>query len=422
VDGEHHPDAVRDTIAQLGGVVAAVFCGGSEKVDLTNIDDAYGVPVVLGQSAEDALAEALERFCPDAVLDMTDEPVLRPVDRFRLASIALAAGAAYAGADFELRPVRFEPVLDKPSVRVFATGKRTGKTAVASALARAARIHGHTPIIVAVGRGGPPEPRVVEAGTVFDARALVAMADRGLHAASDYIEDAMTSGAATIGCRRVGGGLAGGTVTSNVASAAQIARHRPEDFVILEGSGASVPGVVAGAGIVCVQADGGADVVSGYLNPYRLMLADLAVVTMAEQGSAAAEMEAVIRSIAPQIDVVPVVFRPNPLSPVRGERVFVCCTASRAAGPVLRDHLERVHGCRVAGMTHRLADRTALAADLDAAPDYDVLLTEIKGPAIDIAARRALADGRRVAFIDNEVVGDGVDEAFRRVIDKACGD
>ena len=83
------------------------------------------------------------------------------------------------------------------------------------------------------------------------------------------------------------------------------------------------------------------------------------------------------------------------------------------------EHLETEHGCKVVGSTHKLADRSALEADLDAAGDYDVLLTEIKGPAIDVAARRALSEGREVVFIDNEVVGDGVDDAFERVVARA---
>jgi len=423
VDGEHQPDAVRAAIALLetagDAVVGAVFCGGAEKVDPAQIDDAYGVPVVHGESVDDAVVEALRRFAPASVVDLTDEPILRPADRLRLASIALFHGARYRGADFELRPPMFETVLTKPSVRVFATGKRTGKTAVASAIARTAASRGFKPVIIAVGRGGPAEPRVIEAGTAFDARTLVAMADSGLHAASDYVEDAITSGVTTIGCRRVGGGLAGAVVLSNAPSAARVANERPEDIVILEGSGASIPDVAAGAGVICVPSHAGPDVVSGYLNPYRLLLAHLAVVTMAEHGSGAAEMEAAIRSIAPHIDVMPVVFRPRPLSPVRGKRVFLCCTALPYAGPILAAHLEQEHGCEVVGMTHRLADRPALVADLDTAPAYDVLLTEIKGPAIDVAARRALAEGREVVFVDNQVVGDGADDAFAAVLDRA---
>jgi cyclic 2,3-diphosphoglycerate synthetase len=140
---------------------------------------------------------------------------------------------------------------------------------------------------------------------------------------------------------------------------------------------------------------------------------------MAEQGSAAADMEAAIRSVHAQIDVVSAVFRPRPLSPVADKRVFFCCTAAAGATSRMIEHLEAEHGCKVVGATHRLSDRSALSADLDRAPEYDVLLTEIKGPAIDVAARRAMQEGREVVFVDNEVVGDRLDEAFARVLDLA---
>lgn len=429
VDGEHHPPAVRAVIAELRGegrdVVCAVYCGGAEKVDPARADEVYGVPVVRDTDVAGALRAALERFRPEVVLDLADEPVLMPADRFRLASIVLLSGAVYEGADFELRPPSFDRRLGKPSIRVFATGKRTGKTTVSSALARRAAALGRRPVIVAVGRGGPEPPQVIEAGAELDAAALVRMADEGLHAASDYVEDAVTSGAATIGCRRVGGGLAGGTVRSNARAAADIVDVRDEDLAVLEGSGASFPDVAADAGIICVPAHTDAEFVRGYLNPYRLLLADLAVVTMAEEDPAAApveqveQVEAAIRETAPGLDVVRVTSRPEPLSPIRGRRVFFCCTAPRRVGGVLREYLEQVHDCTVVGMSHELADRPALVSALREAPRYEVMLTEIKGAGIDVAARSALEKGREVVFVDNALIGTGIEQAFDRVIDTA---
>jgi cyclic 2,3-diphosphoglycerate synthase len=255
VDGEHYPPVVRAAIEQMTDeVVGAMFCGGSEKIDLEDLEDAYGVDVVRGEDLLSVLREAIERFRPDSILDCTDEPVLTPDDRFRLASVAIAMGVTYAGADFELRPPAMDDVLSKPSISVFATGKRTGKTAVASALARHASERGHHPVIVAVGRGGPNPPEVIEAGAVLDTETLLGLIEAGKHASSDYIEDALTSGVATIGCVRVGGGLAGATVMSNMADGARMAEERDEDLVILEGSGASIPGVRARVGIIVVPA------------------------------------------------------------------------------------------------------------------------------------------------------------------------
>jgi cyclic 2,3-diphosphoglycerate synthase len=423
VDGEHHPSAIRSALRMFDDrgddVRGAVFCGGAEKVDPSKLDDAYGIPVDRGEDLGDVLARAIDRWKPESIVDLTDHPILSADDRFRLAAVALARGVAFRGGDFELRPPSFERILTKPSIRVFATGKRTGKTAVASSLAIRARETGHEPVVVAIGRGGPDPPRVIEAGTTLDPRTLVELADAGLHASSDYVEDALTSGVTTIGCLRVGGGLAGATVHSNVPAAARVAEQRPEPFVILEGSGASLPDVAANAGLICVPAGIDNAELLGHLGPYRLLLADLAVVTMAEEGTAAAATEAAIHGTVPELNVLRVVFRPQPLAPIAGRRVFFCCTALLQAGPVLKEHLEHEHGCDVVGMTHRLANRTDLLNDLANAPSYDVLLTELKAGAVDVAVRHALGAGKEVVFVNNTVVGTGTEGAFDRLISLA---
>ena len=140
---------------------------------------------------------------------------------------------------------------------------------------------------------------------------------------------------------------------------------------------------------------------------------------MAEEGTAAAETQALIHGSVPGIDVLPVVFRPEPLAPVHGCRVFFCCTAPPDAQRVLVEHLERVHGCEVVGVTHRLADRTVLREELSSAPPYDVLLTELKAGAVDVATREGLALGKEVVFVNNVLVGRGIEESFDRVLELA---
>src|SRR6187455_3356996 len=114
----------------------------------------YGAPLAA------SLEEAIRDYAPDVVLDLSDEPVLGPPARFRLAARALALGVPYEGADFRLEPPRFEPI-GTPSVAVIGTGKRVGKTAVtghvARVMARERRV-----VVVAMGRGGPAEPEVIE--------------------------------------------------------------------------------------------------------------------------------------------------------------------------------------------------------------------------------------------------------------------
>ncbi len=420
VDGEHHPAAVRAALEALRSegneIAGAVFCGGTEKVDVSKLDEVYGIEVLQDGDLVRVLTQALERWRPHVVIDLTDEPILSPAQRFELASHSLAAGVSYRGADFEFSARTFERIVTKPSIRVFASGKRTGKTAVASALARHAAAQEHSPLIVAVGRGGPNPPRLIEAGTRLDAALLLEWTGAGHHAGSDYVEDAMTSGVTTIGCVRVGGGLAGATVYSNALDAARMAEERNEDLVIFEGSGASFPEVAVDAGVLCLPASLAPADVNSYLGTYRLLLADLVVVTMAEEGPAAAQLEAEIHRTVPDLDVIRVAFRPEPLSEVKGRKAFYCCTAPTDAGPILTDHLERVHGCEIVGMTHRLSDRAVLRRELDHAPPHDVVLTELKAGAVDVVVRESVARGTDVVFVNNVPVGGDIEEAFDRVI------
>ena len=53
------------------------------------------------------------------------------------------------------------------------------------------------------------------------------------------------------------------------------------------------------------------------------------------------------------------------------------------------------------GWSARLADRAGLAEDMDGAQDYQVLLTELKAAAVDVACDRAMGRGAEVVFVDN---------------------
>ena len=107
-----------------------------------------------------------------------------------------------------------------PSIGVIGTGKRVGKTAVTGHLARLLA-RDRDVVVVAMGRGGPAEPEVVETPPTVDE--LLALSRAGRHAASDHLEIAALSGVTTIGCRRAGGGFAGAVFSSNVAAGARLA-------------------------------------------------------------------------------------------------------------------------------------------------------------------------------------------------------
>src|SRR3954447_9339415 len=249
IDGEHHPSAVRDALAGLD-LAGIVFCGGEEKLGPGSLEDHYGMPVEVDVEA------GLRKLAPaaDAVIDLADEPVGPASRKLRIAALALTLGLSYEAPGARLDPPRYEPVeFDGPKLAVIATGKRTGKTAVAGHWASLLREAGAEPVIVCMGRGGPAEPRVADAGLSLDE--LLEIAERGAHAASDYLEDAVIAGVRTVGCRRVGGGFAGAPFDSNVPEGAALAASPAPAPMVFGGWAPSTPPVEV-ARTVCILGAG----------------------------------------------------------------------------------------------------------------------------------------------------------------------
>lgn len=363
IDGEHYPPVVRDALAALPyEFVGAIMVGGTEKLREGGDYGDYGVPLVEGFGGA------------EVVVDLSDEPVLGPAERFRWVSRALAAGLPYVGADFRFDPPRFEP-FELPSIAVIGTGKRVGKTAVTGHLARLLA-RDREVVVVAMGRGGPAEPEVAEGPPGLDD--LVHLARAGRHAASDHLEIAALCGVTTIGCRRAGGGLAGAVFHSNVEQGARLAAARHPDVVVFDGSGASIPPVAVDRRVLVVGPGQDAD---AYLNTYRRLISDL-VVAVNCRVEGAVETTLRLRAIAP----------------LEG-RVAVF-----TAGGTDVAHLE----AEIVHVSANLADRDALRRELNGI-EADTYLVELKAAAIDLVAEHALARGKRVVLAANDVVPVGGD-------------
>jgi cyclic 2,3-diphosphoglycerate synthase len=418
VDGEHYPPTTRWALhgARAEGyeVAACLFLGGTEKVGAEGRVDLGEFPVeYAGPDLAFSLKEAISRHQPQVLLDLSDEPVLGYRERMLVAAVTLAAGVTYRGPDFTLEPPVQGPPSSVPSLAVIGTGKRSGKTAIAGEAARVASSAGLRPVLVAMGRGGPPGPQVAEPGSITLA-GLLDLVRAGEHASSDYLEDALTSGVPTVGARRAGGGLAGRPFVSNVREAMTVAEGLRPGLLILEGSGAAVPPVPWDSGVLVCPGSAPPEYLGGYLGVFRVLLSDLAVFTMRagpDDGPRnLSDLISHVRRLRPDARICVTEFRPVPLGEVGGKKVYFATTAPESAGPRLTSHLEEEHGAVVVGATHRLADRRGLIEELEAAPSFDVLLTELKAAAVDVAADRALARGAEVMFADNRAVtldGDG---------------
>lgn len=373
IDGEHYAPVVRDVLASLPyEVVAAVLVGGTEKL---HGGDDYGV----------LLVDELDSVDVDLVVDLSDEPVLGPRERLLWASRALALGLPYVGADFRFEPPLFEPV-ETPSIAVIGLGKRIGKTAVAGHVARVLAAERRV-VVVAMGRGGPAEPELVE--TPPSLEDLLALARSGRHAASDHLETAALAGVPTVGCRRAGGGLAGAPLADNVLDGARLAEQLDPDVLVFDGSGAALPPVAADARILV--ANGLHDVRAG-LNAYRVLVSDLVVDT----GGADREEIALIADVP----VVSAELRLRPAEPLAGRRTAVFTT-----GPAPTDELD----ADVVHVSRNLAKRDLLREELESV-DAEVYLVELKAAAIDVVAEAALARGARLVLAANDVVSDELDE------------
>lgn len=345
IDGEHLASVVREALRELPYTwVGAILVGGNEKL---REDGGYGVPLV------DDFADA------ELVVDLSDDPVLGPLERMRWIARALAAGLPYVGADFRFDPPVLDP-FELPSISVIGTGKRVGKTAVTTRLARLLARELDV-VVVTMGRGGPLEPELVESPPTLDD--LVARSRAGEHAASDYLEIAALTGVPTIGCRRAGGGLAGGVAVANVAAGARLAAELQPDVVLFDGSGSAIPPVATDRRVLVTGRGRRRD---PYLDTYRRLVSDLVL----------DELQ----------------MRLEPSEPLEG-RVAVF-----TAGATDVSHLD----ADVVHVSPNLSQRRALADDLVPADTY---LVELKGAAIDVVAEHALANGIRVVLAGNELVG-----------------
>ena len=339
IDGEHYPPVVRDALSALPYEFACcVNVGGGEKLRLgSEQDDAvYGVPLI------DSIEQGIESYSPEIVVDLSDEPVL---------------GARICAQHFEV-------------------------------------------VVVAMGRGGPPEPELRE--TPPSIEELLELARMGRHAASDYLEDAVLGEIVSVGARRCGGGLAGAVGYSNVAEAAEMALERHPDLVVFEGSGAALPPIATDRRVLVVSAHQDAELACGYLNTYRILVSDLVVLTFAEPGERLDQLRGALASLRPELPVIATTMKPRPLVPVAGKKTALFTTAPELALPSLAEHLESAYGAEVVHVSGNLARRKELRSELETI-EAELFLVELKAAAVDVVVKEAMARGCEVAVVDNEL-------------------
>ncbi|WP_285518692.1 2,3-diphosphoglycerate synthetase [Thermococcus nautili] len=412
IDGEHYPPVTRWAIEKLGDVCCAVFLGGSEKIGPPEkLAEELGVRLYVDDDPMKALELALLENDVDEVVDLSDEPVVDYSARFRIASICLRNGVTYRGADFEFRPGELiRP--KKPTISVLGLGKRVGKTAIGGFVARVLKER-YRPVVVTMGRGGPERPELIDGEREeLTPENLLKLAEMGKHAASDHYEDALVAGVTTIGCRRCGGGMVGFPFFHVVHEGIKLAEELPHDLIVAEGSGATIPPVLADGYITVLSALQPRETVKGFFGPFRIGLADIAVITMADvEPRKAGEFRDFVRRVNPNADVHLVRFTPKPLGEVSGKRVALFTTSWKAIERAVGD-IESL-GAEVVFASGNLSKRPSLEGDLaelGRKTGVDAVLVELKAAAVDVVTRWALERGIEVIYLANEPVNvDGKD-------------
>ena len=418
VDGEHYLPVTKQAIDTLNNlehidIAACVFIGGTEKLrddSEESYSEKLGVPVQFAKDKDipyDLIVEMIRNYGIETVMDLSDEPILDYPKRFKIACKVLNEGISYEGPDFKFEPTSQYDIMEKPSITILGTGKRIGKTAVSGFVSRLIDKNGYDPCVIAMGRGGPEEPEIVHGEELeINAEFLLEQSEKGVHAASDHWEDALMSRILTIGCRRCGGGMAGEVFLTNMKKGAKLANEVDAKFAIFEGSGAAIPPIRTDRKIVLIGANQPIENLTTYFGPYRVGLGDLIILTICEEPMADSSkikaIEEFVNDVNPDATVISTVFRPKPLDDISGKKVLFATTAPEDVKDKLVEYLEENYGCEIIGTTAHLSNRPLLRQDMEKyMKDADVMLTELKAAAVDVATKDAVAAGLKVVYCDN---------------------
>ncbi|MEA3507051.1 MAG: hypothetical protein U9R36_06155, partial [Elusimicrobiota bacterium] len=299
IDGVHKPDNTVFSIKELCRkhkvtVEGLLWIGGTEKIksreDFSSIfkdefnkeaaffEDSSGNPF-----PEKGIREILKKDGSiKTVVQLSGAPQIFRKKTNRYASVAVSMGAEYIAGGTVFKEYHVDTRHEKPSLGLYATDKRVGKTSFGSYIGSLiCGIKGidtrWKPIIITHSRGGPPDPPLIEvykspAGksadeltkeelltSRFKPEYLSRLLDFGLHGASDIFEDALIVSAyldrwedvhkkkppyiSMIGCRRAGAGYFNEFVVSNADRGIEKANNSKADIIIHEGSGAEHPPV-----------------------------------------------------------------------------------------------------------------------------------------------------------------------------------
>ncbi len=411
IDGEHYPDVTHDAIEKLrdvfaGDVVGIIFLGGTEKLIMDDPEQYFGKKLFVIKELCCDFLKALDYFKPDIAYDLSDEPVVDYQIRMQIASYCFSRNCSYMGPDFLFEKNNKKLEISKPSISIIGTGKRIGKTAISSYIATMLVKNGVDVCVMAMGRGGPKYPQVIRGQDIeITPQFLLSVSKKGFHASSDYMEDALTSRVTTIGCRRCGGGFGGQIFLTNIKKGIEEIEKIGPQLALVEGSGASVPDIRTDAAVCVIGAAQNWESIIGYLGLYRIMIADMVLITMCEEPLASKQkihfLKNQIKKLNPEAVVFCSVFRPYPLSDIANKKIMIAMTAKHDIKAGMKNYIEEKYRCSVTDISFNLSNRKLLRKDLENAGSYDTILTELKAASVDLVTDYAFRNQKSIVYMNN---------------------
>ncbi len=462
IDGVHKPDNTLYSLKELCRqrdveVEALMWIGGTEKIVSREsfsgkFEKDLGRKVIFPSSedkdgAEDALRSLLrEKKDIKAVIQLSGAPQIFRERTLEFARISVSLGASYIAGGTVFSEQRISLEHNKPSIGLYATNKRVGKTAFGSYVAGLiCGIKGletpWKPVLITHSRGGPPDPPLIEIyregsskkteeltlnellSSRFKPRYLSRLLDFNLHGASDVFEDALIISSyldliqeegkevpyiSLIGCRRAGAGYFNEFAVSNVKLGVKKANSIPANLVIHEGSGAEHPPVAVQGVVFLVPSDINPTELKNFPGLEKSIL--FIIANCQNESSTPEKVREIKKAIREKNLNSPVLltrFEPEAIQKennLKGKKVFLLTTAPGYILERLSSQIQKKYGARVTGAANSLDRDEDMKKDIDRAVKDDrpdKLLIEIKARGVEGAGYAWKKYGIDCCYINN---------------------
>lgn len=463
IDGVHKPDNTVESIYELQKlynfeVEKLIWIGGTEKIKTKSsfseiFEKEFSVSVKFPEqldiktfNPEDELRKALRDGTIETVIQLCGAPQIFRNLTNRFANIAISFGAQYIAGGTIFKEYQIDISHNKPSLGLYATNKRVGKTSFGSYIGcLISGMKGFSadwePIIVTHSRGGPPEPVVLEIyrdrmnkdikkitlediyTSRFRTDYLERLLDFNLHGASDVFEDALIISAyldnwqrlgesapviSVIGCRRAGAGYFQEFTVSNVRKGVEKANEIKGNIVVHEGSGGEHPPVKVDGTIYLVPSDVDLDLLEDFP---QIDSASLIIIANCQKESADIshlfEIEKIISEKNPYAGILWTQFVPEIIGPVeylKNKNTVLLTTAPGFILNKLKGIIENKYACKVKKTLNCLDRRQDMLNAIDQAVNsnnIDYFIFEIKAQGVEGAKYVQIKHKKDFFYVNN---------------------